>query len=140
AEGEPHPAPPPPGPRQPVVRLVVTGPGPGGTAGEAAPELDQAVGEAGRDPVDVPAPQRLDQAPGGRAQVQRPVRRPRSPTRPSARRVETLSTCPPSSGSITSRVARAAVQATGVPPKVVPWSPRCMTSATSVRAMVAPIG
>ena len=69
------------------------------------------------------------------------VRRPCSSWSPSAGRVETLSTWPPSSGSITSRVARAAVQATGLPPKVVPWSPRAAwRRRPRSSTMVAPIG
>src|SRR5215213_583857 len=64
-EGEPQPGPPDLGPRQAVVRLVVAGPGPGGAAGEAAPELGQPVGEPGRDLVDVAAEQRLDYVKGG---------------------------------------------------------------------------
>src|SRR6266516_1551032 len=64
----------------------------------------------------------------------------RKPSRPSRRRPATSSTWPLSSGSITSSVASAAAQATGLPPKVVPWSPGRMVSATSSVAMVAPIG
>src|SRR6266536_164230 len=61
-----------------------------------------------------------------------------SSTRPSLRCSETLATWPSSSRSTTSRVARAAAQATGPPPMVEAWSPGRMVLAISAVSVVAP--
>ena len=44
------------------------------------------------------------------------------------------------SSRIVSSTARAAAAAIGLPPKVEPWEPACISSAVSPKASVAPIG